>query len=145
MPSFDDVWTDKMYTGIEHIDEHHKRLVHLLIDAFNLVEAGGSAERVREIVAELVSYTKYHFAAEERLMLEINYPRLAEQRVAHQWFVKELNEHFLTLSSADGTLPAQIFVFLRDWYADHILKHDSDIGTFMRAEEERKGPRKSGS
>ncbi|MBU0954287.1 MAG: hemerythrin family protein [Spirochaetes bacterium] len=132
MPAFDDIWTDKMYTGIDHIDDHHKKLVHLLIDIYNVVEANGSPVRIREILAELVSYTKYHFAAEERLMMEIKYPRLQEQRLAHEWFTDKLNEHFLAVSTKNEELPLQLLKFLRDWYANHILKFDLDIGLFMK-------------
>ena len=121
-----------METGIENIDEHHRKLVHLLIDIYNVNEMGGMPDRVREILAELVSYTKYHFAAEERLMLEIKYPRLQEQRKMHAWFTDSLNEHFLTLSTKDAKLPSSLLLFLRDWYANHILKHDMDIGIFIR-------------
>ncbi len=134
MPTFDDIWTDKMYTGIDHIDEHHKKLVRLLLAVHAEQQAGGSHERLREILAELVSYTKYHFAAEERLMLEIKYPGLPEQRQAHQDFCSELNDRFLSLSIKDERLPAELFEFLRGWYADHILKHDLDIGVFIRSQ-----------
>ena len=134
MPDFNDVWTDKMLTGVEHIDAHHRHLVKLLVDACNASEAGSPPGAAREILSELVSYTKYHFAAEERLMMEIKYPRLKEQREAHRWFTEELNGHFLTISGKDGMLAAQVFVFLREWYAEHILKHDIDIGIFMRSD-----------
>ena len=134
MPEFNDVWTDKMLTGVEHIDDHHRHLVKLLVDACNASEAGSPPGAAREILSELVSYTKYHFAAEERLMMEIKYPRLKEQREAHRWFTEELNGHFLTISGKDGMLAAQVFVFLREWYAEHILKHDIDIGIFMRSD-----------
>lgn len=132
MPSFDDVWTDKMYTGITHIDDHHKKLVHLLIDVYNVAESKGTPARMREILAELVSYTKYHFSAEERLMVEIRYPRLDEQKAAHLWFTEKLNEHFLAISTKNQELPLQLLVFLREWYANHILKYDLDIGLFMK-------------
>jgi len=121
-----------MYTGIAHIDEHHKKLVRLLLAVHAEQQPGASHERLREILAELVSYTKYHFVAEERLMLEIKYPGLAEQRQAHQEFSAELNDRFLSLSIKDERLPGELFEFLRGWYADHILKHDLDIGVFMR-------------
>ncbi len=133
MPTFNDIWSPKMETGIANIDEHHRKLVHLLIDIYNVSEMGGMPERVREILAELVSYTKYHFAAEERLMLEIKYPRLQEQRNMHAWFTNRLNEYFLTLSTKDAKLPSSLLLFLRDWYANHILKHDIDIGIFIHS------------
>lgn len=134
MPTFDEVWTDKMLTGIQHIDDHHRHLVKLLIDAYNAVESGGSAELSRDLVSRLVSYSKYHFAAEERLMLETKYPRLQEQREAHRWFIEQLDGHFLTLSSTSPTLGSEVFAFLRGWYSDHVLKHDSDIGAHIRSQ-----------
>jgi len=124
MRTFDEVWNDKMLTGIGNIDEHHRVLVRLLVDAYNAVELGTPPERVRPIVSELVSYTKYHFAAEERLMVEKKYPDLLEHRLAHRWFSGQVDGIFLKVSSRDPATSLELFKLLRDWLIDHILKLD---------------------
>jgi methyl-accepting chemotaxis protein/hemerythrin len=55
-------------TGISEQDNQHEKLIDL-IDQFNdAMQAGKSAEVLGKVLTEQVNYTVFHFGYEERLM-----------------------------------------------------------------------------
>jgi hemerythrin len=129
MTSVDDLWTENMRIGIDLIDGHHKTLLGLACETRNTLDAGADRERIKEILAALLSYSKYHFLAEERVMFEYNHPRLKEQRAQHAFFVAKLDDCFMGLSNETTEFTRGLLAFLKDWYVHHILEEDKLIGS----------------
>ena len=77
------VWQDDLNTGIEVIDQQHRRIVEMLNHLYN---AQRSMERtvVGEVIDELVDYTLSHFAFEEELMEEAGYAFCAAHKRVHE-------------------------------------------------------------
>jgi hemerythrin-like metal-binding protein len=126
-----DLWTESMSVGVEQIDDHHKTLLRLLFETKEAVEKGADRERIKEILSSLISYSKYHFLAEERLMLECKYPRTDDEKADHLWFVEKLDESFLSFSQDTGRISKDLFSFLKDWFIGHILGLDVGIGKYV--------------
>jgi len=127
-------FTSKYMTGIEKIDEEHKRLFDIMKRSFeelhhhNNDENVDSFDAVLDIIDELVDYTQTHFADEEEYMASINYEGLAAQQNAHQMFVEKLSD--INLEGTD--IPAieyleDVIDFVLYWLTNHILKMDTQI------------------
>ena len=61
------IWQDDLNTGIEVIDDQHRRIVSM-INQLHQAQTGASALVVADVMDELVDYTLSHFAFEEELI-----------------------------------------------------------------------------
>lgn len=127
-------FTNKYKTGIEIIDEEHKKLFDILKRSFVELhhhqnnENIDSFDGVLGIIDELSDYTKTHFADEEEYMISIKYEGLEAQRKAHQMFIEKLDD----IDLEGTTIPAieyieDIIDFTVYWLKNHILKMDTLI------------------
>ena len=72
----------------------------------------------------MVEYTKFHFGAEEKLMIEKNYTGLAFQKSEHSAFVKKALEFQKDINSGKLAVSLDVLNFLKDWLTNHILISD---------------------
>ncbi|MGH9681879.1 MAG: bacteriohemerythrin, partial [Candidatus Acidiferrales bacterium] len=73
-------WNEKMSVGVDVLDMDHQKLVGLLNQLFDAMQSGHGKESLSKILDELVSYTKFHFAREEKLFSHSDYPDTASHR-----------------------------------------------------------------
>lgn len=123
---------DEFYTGIEVIDNQHKRLFEIADKIYLLLKDEFSIDKYDKIVAlieELKEYTIYHFKTEEEYMESINYKRMFTQKIDHNNFVKKLDE--IDLKDIDENQNESILdllEFVNGWLVGHILEKDKLIG-----------------
>ena len=125
------VFTDKFKTGIEIVDEEHKKLFEIIGNIYKAIEAELLHDKfdvILDILDELKEYTCVHFADEENYMREIGYDGLAYQEILHQNFIDKLSD--LDLDDVDDNQEAYLYDFLgflQNWLVNHILKVDKLI------------------
>ena len=114
------VWKDEYSVGIERIDQDHKKLINLL-NQFNMAyDYAMSEEYEREALNDLVSYTKYHFEREEKLMEENDYPDFESHKAQHQVMVAKVAA-FASLYEEKGHESLDVVSdFLTNWLINHI-------------------------
>ncbi len=132
MISDGELWNERMSVGVGQIDEHHKVLIRLMIECREALDTPLGHEMLKETLAALVSYSKYHFLAEERLMLEVGFPFLEAQRRAHREVSDKLSEVVSKYYSEPAAFKRELFGFLKDWFVNHIVAHDTVIGAYVR-------------
>src|SRR5271167_4548385 len=76
-------WKDSWIVGVQEIDAQHKNLVSLLNKLHQAMTQGEGKDALGSILDSLVSYTKAHFAAEERLMQQSGYPDFIAHKREH--------------------------------------------------------------
>lgn len=135
-------FTEKYHTGIELVDNEHRRLFEIIHDTNDLIHAEllhDKYDEIMRLLAELRDYTEVHFRDEEALMERIHYPELDAQKRAHTAFVERLVE--IDLSELDDMDDNQqeylidLIQFLAGWLINHILGSDKKIGDYMRKHE----------
>jgi hemerythrin len=127
-------WSDEFSVGVEEIDDDHKRLLGLLKNLQNAVEARERRDVLGKLLDELIHYTNYHFAHEEALFLRTNYPGYSAHERKHQALTTTahaIREDFQL--SASMALPRQVLVFLKNWICEDILGADRDFGRYFNA------------
>jgi len=127
-------WTSALSVGVEEIDEQHQELfrrVDRLLDAM-LANDRGEAGR---LVAFLLEYVEFHFAAEEALMQRCRFPGAAAHEAEHAALaagVRELAEDFRA-QGATAALVLRLERELCDWLRDHVYLSDAALGRFVLA------------
>lgn len=131
-------FTDKYRTGIELVDDEHKRLFEIIKDTNDVIHTEllhDKYDEIMRLLAELREYTEVHFSDEEAMMERIHYPDIAAQKRAHSAFVGRLVE--IDLSELDAMDDNQeeylqdLIQFLLSWLSNHILGMDKKIGAYI--------------
>jgi len=127
-------FTSKYMTGIDMIDEQHKKLFDIMRRSFEELkhhqnnEDVDSFDVVLDVIDELADYTRTHFEAEEEYMASINYDGLEAQQRAHQMFIEKLSDINLEGTNIPPTEYLEdVIDFLLYWLTNHILKMDTII------------------
>ena len=121
------VWDQRFVTGIEVVDEQHRRLVDITNRLGDVMLAGGemSEGKMQLLFMELSSYAREHFSDEESLMREVGLDarHVALHTKHHHEFVEQLAAMWRTRGAMKN--PAEIvYGFLSAWLAFHILGED---------------------
>lgn len=127
------VWTEKLMTGVESIDEQHQILVNMLNEANQRLTASSGRDVLEEIVRDLMSYALYHFDNEEEMMVENDYT--AEEKEAHfrehRAFSKKVSDLQQDLRQGNLISREELLSFLNGWLINHILNTDQKLGKFL--------------
>ena len=126
-------WETRYLLGIEQFDAHHKHLVDLLNQVYQmfLSKDAGDGELLR-ILDELAQYSDYHFHLEESWMGQVGYPKQMDHVLEHKRFIYKMYELNKQFKEDKANLTLEIVSFLRRWLLDHILNADAEYGRFIR-------------
>lgn len=127
-------WHPSLSVGIAQIDEQHQEWFARAERLFDAGKQGRAKEYVGEMLEFLDSYTKKHFADEEKYMLSINYPGYDEQKRAHTAFIERLAQLRKDYDESGGSLTVIIDAnkMIIDWLTQHISRMDKQIGEYVR-------------
>lgn len=120
-------WNDNFATGIERIDEQHRRLVEILNDLATHVAFPSQELGLDVILASLVDYTLYHFATEEGVWSQYlpEDPAEVAHRAEHQAFIASvLKAKEDARDRPVEELVQELLSLLTRWLASHILEKD---------------------
>ncbi len=125
-------WTEDFSVGIARIDEQHKRLIQMINRLIAEPQTTTKSETVSDLLNDMTNYAFEHFATEEELMREHNYPHLEEHVAQHRAFRKKTVD-FCSATMLDvEAVPETMLYYLRDWLVEHILKSDMAFKPFFR-------------
>lgn len=131
-------FTDKYMTGIEMVDDEHRRLFEIIAETKDVIDSEFLADKydhIMNLLDQLREYTEFHFKDEEVLMEKIGYPGLEVQKRAHAAFIERLVEiDFKDLDNMDDNQQEyllELIQFLVSWLSNHILGEDKKIGDFI--------------
>lgn len=126
-------WNDKMSVGVPALDADHQKLLGLVNELHAVVRKKESPGVISRVLRDLISYTDYHFQAEEQLMKLARYPDLDKHKAAHDDLRKKVGD----LEARYGAHPEKaglaMFDFLSDWLMRHILGDDMKYKDFLTA------------
>lgn len=126
-------WGSLFETKITEIDTQHKKLVDLLNMVHEAVQNKKGTDVMNKTLVELVNYTKNHFATEERLMKQHNYPDYEKHKKEHENLSQKVVEfqQKYSKSSNDPLLVQELSVFLKTWLTNHIVGIDKKYAPFL--------------
>ncbi len=125
-------WTERLSVGIEQFDQEHKRLVAMVNELFDAVQAGRGKEALGAILDNLIDYTKTHFANEEHFLEKNGYPDLEAHRREHEALTRQVVDIQRKYhSGATAMLSMEVMTFLKNWLVKHIQGSDKTYGGYM--------------
>ena len=119
-------WEKKFETGINRIDEQHKRLVAIINKLHENIIIQKDGSLVTDLLMDLKIYTIDHFSTEEKMLKKYNYPAEKEHIEEHQKFINKISENLYDVSSAPLAQGYSLIEFLKEWLLNHILIHDME-------------------
>lgn len=76
-------WNEGLSVKVSQFDREHQELVNLINKLHDAMKEGQGKQVIGSVLNGLISYTKAHFAAEERLMKAHGYPLYEKHKREH--------------------------------------------------------------
>jgi hemerythrin-like metal-binding protein len=124
-------WDDALSVGIEAIDDQHKKLIVILNRLHESKGSGKGDATMKQILKELIDYTVYHFAFEEKLFDQHGYPETLGHKESHRKLEAQVLEFAQAFEAGSASLSAELFMFLRGWLNGHIRGSDRQYSPFL--------------
>ena len=123
-------FTDDLISGNDLIDREHRMLIDLINQTLDEVNKGMGKDELLKGIHALDEYVKTHFADEERLQIESNYPQYESHKKWHTYYIKEiekLKEDFIN----DGS--TNIMINNLNKKAGELLSHIRNVDRALAA------------
>lgn len=124
-------WDSTFSVSVAEMDQQHQKLIALVNELDDAMRQGKGKEVVSKVIGGLVTYTRTHFGAEERLLTQHGYPELDVQKKEHEDFVAKAAQFQADYNSGRMGLSIQIMNFLSNWLQHHIKVLDKKYGPFL--------------
>ena len=127
-------WKNEYSVGVTRFDNHHKKLFDIANKLHEMMKQGRGGDVIEPVLRELVDYTHYHLAQEEKIMETIGYSDIINHKRAHRIFTEQLNETMLEVDKG-----RTIFVVIKiakmviDWLIEHIYRIDKKYTSEMNS------------
>lgn len=122
-------WDESLSVGIPEIDQQHKQLIDQMNELTDAIQKNAVQEEINPILQFLEKYINQHFSLEESCMNKYKCPIAAENKTAHEHFIKKFQEikEELTLKGPSLVLALKINKELLGWFMNHIKKIDPKL------------------
>ena len=128
-------WDKKLEIGDQTIDTQHQQLVETFNALMNACAAGQGRDELENALNFLCEYTVKHFAEEEALQLQINYPEFSKHKQLHEDFkvrVTNLANQFKQEGPSFSIL-ARLNIDVGDWLLKHIMHEDKKFAPYINS------------
>jgi hemerythrin len=124
-------WSDAFSIHVARLDGHHQRLFEIATIIARHARKGADPASLPTALTSLVEYTRYHFAAEEDLMLLYRYPDAEAHIRCHGDLVRQAVAYAEDSLNAPELDKASVMAFMERWLVRHILEEDRRLGAFL--------------
>ena len=125
------VWSPELDTGIDVIDQQHRRIVDY-INALEVANQAHDRQAVGDTLDELVDYTMSHFAFEESLQEEAGYAYCKPHKRVHELFVRRVGD-YVERHRLGEEIGEELYHLLTTWLVNHIRRDDADYVGAVKA------------
>ncbi|MBF0166878.1 MAG: hemerythrin family protein [Alphaproteobacteria bacterium] len=127
-------WNERMSVGIEQFDNDHKKLVSMLNNLFDGMQAGKAKDVLGPILDDLIDYTKTHFAREEEAMARFSYQEFASHKREHDDLTRQVIDVQTKFhQDLTASLSMEVMNFLKNWLVKHIQGTDRKYTPFFHS------------
>lgn len=127
-------WTPNMSVGVAVFDEDHRRIVDLVNELHDAIEAGHSSQALGVVIDKLLDYACTHCRREEALFDQTGYPEAAEHRKEHEALYATaagMKDRFQHDSSSRFAL--EVMNYMYGWLVHHIQGSDKLYAPHLNA------------
>ncbi len=124
-------WNKKYKVGITEFDEQHKIIIALINKLYDAMKEGDGKVVLKDILNELIAYTKYHFENEEKYFVKFDYPGKAEHVKEHNDLRKSVSDLKKRSDELKPVFTMELMTFLKQWLLNHIQGTDKKYGSYL--------------
>lgn len=117
-------WVPDYNTGIDVIDDQHKRILDL-INQIDEVSDGANRAQIKQVLDNIMDYTQSHFTFEESLQEEAGYQYRVPHKRVHDLFIKQI-EAYRDRFEQGQSIENELNEVLSKWLINHIQHDDAD-------------------
>jgi hemerythrin len=128
---------DSLKLDIPEIDSQHERLIGLVNLLHETMLQGADRAALDGLLSQLLEHTRAHFAYEEQLMSQYNYPGYEAHKTEHNRLMRHLEDLVERYTNGELLLSFAVVLELKGWAVVHIEKSDKPLGAFLN---NREGP-----
>ena len=125
------LWSNKFVTGIPRIDDQHRFLFALVDRLEHIFQQRQAVLEICTALKELESYIFFHFAEEERLMLQCHYEEYPVHREQHANFEQQVRQSWAVVRDNSFLAGRSLISFLRAWLVNHIMGSDLKLSNLL--------------
>jgi hemerythrin len=118
-------------TGYGLMDSHHELLFRLIADLERKIQDGEGEGALFDQLERLYSYAAVHFAAEDRVMIESDYPDTASHRSEHESVLANLKRLEAAYRAGAISAPEDTLRFIQSWATSHIPNADRRLADHL--------------
>ena len=130
-------WDSTLESGYEVVDRQHKQLIGAHNNLINAVFSGKGDRAVLDTLDFLIGYVTKHFADEEHLQIEYDYPDYLNHKRIHDEFKITVGE-FVDRVNEEGPTTEIINALsevVSAWLFNHIRGDDFRMAAFVKSAE----------
>ncbi len=128
-------WKQLLRIGVAEIDNEHLLIMQMIGRLRKALEESDRESLPEEItlstLKRLVAYVREHFAAEEAIMKNAQYPDFDRHRREHELFLEHLVEVEKTEAKENAASITEFLNSLSNWLHHHVLEMDKRLGFFL--------------
>jgi len=125
-----DVLPAELVTGNAVVDAHHRLILEKVAEL-------ALSRNVEYALPQLEAYFNEHFAVEEEIMRDVNYPGYWTHYSAHREFYDRWrNIRALYLTRHDDEAKTMLIASLESWLREHVLNTDKRLAEYLRTKGE---------
>lgn len=125
-------WTPDLAVGVQTFDAQHQKLFALVNRVYQVMRSGSNKEQLSQVFDELLDYTVYHFAAEEKAFEQFDYEDTESHKQKHADLVRQATELRAQMEADKPLVAVEVMEFLRDWVTNHIFGADTRYAPYMK-------------
>ncbi|RUM27676.1 MAG: bacteriohemerythrin [Aquifex sp.] len=123
---------ESLLTGVEEMDNQHKKLVEAFNKVYSLIKEGKKEEALKVFIKDLKEYTEFHLKEEEKFLEEINYPEIEKHKRLHQQFRKIVFSLEEKIKEGNPESLREAISIAWGWIHVHIAKSDKKYGEYYK-------------
>lgn len=129
------IFTKDLETGNTKIDQQHKQLIDAINNLLDACARGMGRNELEKTTKFLYDYTAKHFADEEALQRQSNYPDYINHKRYHEEFKKVVNDLMTQMQKEGPTvvLVGKVNSSIAGWLLNHIKREDKKVAEHIRS------------
>lgn len=133
MQKFYLVWDESRHAlGIPSLDRQHREMMDLVNELAEAVAHGCDYERAHQQMEKILDFVADHFAHEEILMRQHDFPGAEQHAAEHEKLLREAATLMETYDAGHADRAVLVTAFLTDCAENHILNEDREISQYFR-------------
>ena len=128
-------WDSTLESGYGKVDSQHKQLMVALNNLMEASSSGKGDKAVMQTLDFLTAYAIKHFADEEQLMTDYEYPDYLNHKRVHEGFKATVGEIIKRVRKEGPTesIISEVSSIVGAWLLNHIRGDDFRMATFVKA------------